>query len=210
MTFPSSSLTLRALLLFAGFSAVTAEALSFGAGPKIGASFAGADVDGVEDEERRTGLVIGAVTEFGVTSPYSVVLEPSYLMRGARFDVAGASARGDLDYFEIPVLAKAKFGNLSTAHAFLFLGPSFGFLTSSEGRVGIFTDSFEDQAAGFHVAGDIGAGLAYRLRKYIYVAADLRYSHGFTNALEEDIGTIESWYARDIRAAGSILIHLIE
>lgn len=197
-------------LLIAGLSAAPSHALSFGAGPKIGANFAGADVDGVEDEERRTGLSLGAVAEFGVTSPFSLVLEPQYLQRGASFDVLGGDAKGELDYFELPVLAKAKFGSIQTVHAYLFLGPSFGFKTSSEGEVFGVSDSFEDQVASFTVSGDVGGGVAFRVQRYVYLTGDVRYSHGFTNALEDDIGTIESWYSRDIRAAGAVLIHFIE
>lgn len=188
-------------------------ALSFGVGPKIGASFAGADVeDNIDDEERRTGIGLGLGAEFGVTSPFSLMVEPMYLQRGARFDILGSRARGDLDYFEIPVLAKAKFGSISTAHAYLFLGPSFGLKVSSEGRYLTFKDEFEEDLASFTFSGDVGAGVAYRLQRYVYLSADARYSHGFTDALENPIagGAIDSWYSRDIRLMAAILFHLTE
>lgn len=198
------------LLLLATALAKPVAAMSLGIGPKAGVNFAGADVDGVDNEDRRTGAVLGVVAEFGVTSPYSLVIEPSYLQRGADFEILGAEARGELDYFEIPVLAKAKFGNLRGVHAYLFLGPSLGLKMDSEGSILGFADPFEEEVATFTVSGQIGAGLAVRLSEYLYLASDLRYSHGFTNALEDDIGTIDSWYSRDIQASASLLFHLTE
>lgn len=198
------------LILSLGALPREAEALSFGAGPKLGANFGSAEIDDVNDVESRTGLAVGAMAEFGVTSPFSLVLEPMYLQRGARFDVLGGTARGDFDYLEVPVLAKAKFGSITAAHAYLFLGPSFGFLMSSEGRYAGFTDDFEDQVASFNVSGDVGVGATYRVRPYTYLSADVRYSQGFTNALEEDILAIETWNHRDVRVSAGFLIHLIE
>lgn len=185
-------------------------ALSFGVGPKVGMNFGGAAVDDIEDEERRTGLALGAMAEFGVTSPFSLVLEPGYVQRGARFEIVGARVRGDLDYFEIPVLAKAKFGSIRTGHGYVFAGPSFGFLTSSEGRVAGFTGEFEDQVASFVLSGDLGGGGAYRVSRYVFLSADLRYTHGFGDALEDPIGGIDSWHHRDIRASLGVLFHLTE
>lgn len=210
MTLPSLHSALPLALLLTGLAATTAQALSFGVGPKVGANFGSAEIDNVEDVERRTGLALGAMAEFGVTDPLSLVLEPMYLQRGARFDILGARARGDLDYFEIPILAKAKFGDIRTAHAFLFLGPSLGILTASEGRYLGFEDAFEEEFAQFTFAFDVGAGVAYRIARYVYLSADLRYSHGFTDAMEGNIGAIDDWHHRDIRAAGAILFHLME
>jgi hypothetical protein len=197
-------------LLFLGALPRHAEALSFGVGPKLGANFGSAEIDDVNDVESRTGLAVGAMAEFGVTSPFSLVLEPMYLQRGARFDVLGGTARGDFNYLEVPILAKAKFGSLNTAHAYLFLGPSLGFLMSSEGRYAGFTDDFEDQVGSFAVSGEVGVGAAYKLRPYTYLSADVRYAHGFTDVLDEDIVAIDSWNHRDVRLMLGLLIHLTQ
>lgn len=184
-------------------------AVSMGVGPKGGVNFAGADVDDVKNQERRTGASLGLAAEFGVTSPWSLMVEAQYLQRGARFDVVGIEAEGDLDYLEIPVLVKAKFGS-TAAHAYAFAGPSLGLKLSSEGRYAGFADAFEEEAATFTISGDVGAGAAYQLSRYVYLNADLRYSHGFTDALEQSIGAIDSWYHRDVRLMAGILFHLTE
>ena len=120
-----------------------------------------------------------------------------------------ARAKGDLDYLEIPVLLKAKFGALK-AHAYGIVGPSFGFNLDAKGSLGSFSDTFKDQAANLTVSGDIGAGAGFQLSRYVYFTVDGRYSHGFTNALDKDVGDIGDWKARDIRALAGLLIHLTE
>lgn len=203
-----SLLPTAACLLLAG--AIPATALSFGLGPKLGANLSGADIDGGTDEKRMTGLAVGGMAEFGVTSPFSLVLEPMYLQRGADFEVGGISADGEFSYFEVPLLAKAKFGSLSTAHAYVFAGPSMGIKTSAEGSFAGFTGDFDDETSDLVFSGDIGGGAAFRLRPFVYLSADVRYSHGFSNAFEDEIGSLESWHHRDIRLMAGLLIHLIE
>lgn len=183
--------------------------LSLGVGPKAGINLGGASVDDVDNQERRIGVAAGVMAEFGVTNPYSLMLEAQYLQRGARFDVLGIEAEGDLDYLEIPALIKAKFGS-TARHAYLIAGPSLGIKLSSEGRYAGFEDGFEDEAASFTVSGDVGLGGSFQLQKYVYLSADARYSHGFTDALEEPIGAIDSWHARDFRIMAGVLFHLTE
>jgi hypothetical protein len=146
-----------------------------------------------------------------VTNPFSLLVEPTYVQKGASFGAFGniTSAEGDLDYLEVPVLVKAKFGALK-AHAFAFAGPSFGFNLKTKGSLGDFTSDFKDQAASLAISGDIGAGAGFQLQRYLYLTADVRYSHGFTNALDKSVGDIDSWYARDIRLVGGLLFHLTE
>lgn len=184
--------------------------LSFGAGPIVGAEFANASVENHDNTTGRTGLAVGLRTEFGVTKPYSLLIEPQYVQKGAGFTAFGiSSAKGDLDYLEVPVLVKAKFGALKM-HAYLFAGPSFGFNLNAKGSLGDFSSDFKDQAASLAISGDIGGGGAFQLQKYIYLNADVRYSHGFTNALDKSVGDIGSWYSRDIRLMGGLLFHLTE
>jgi hypothetical protein len=201
------------LLLSAALLAAPAavHALSFGAGPVIGAEFSNASIENHDQKDGRTGLAVGLRTEFGVTSPYSLLVEPMYVQKGASFGAFGniTSAEGDLDYLEIPVLVKAKFGALK-AHAFVFAGPSLGFNLNTKGKLGDFSGDFKDQAASLEVSGDVGAGAGFQLRKYVYLTGDVRYSHGFTNALDKSVGDIGSWYSRDIRLLAGVLIHLTQ
>jgi len=201
------------LLLSAILAAAPAavHALSFGAGPIAGVEFANASIENHDKTEGRTGLAVGLRTEFGVTSPYSLLIEPTYVQKGASFGAFGniTSAEGDLDYLEVPVLVKAKFGALK-AHAFAFAGPSFGFNLNAKGSLGDFGGDFKDHAASLAISGDIGGGAGFQLSQFVYFTADVRYSHGFTNAMDKSVGDIGSWYSRDIRLVAGVLFHLTQ
>lgn len=188
------------------------HALSFGIGPIGGVEFANAMVDDHDKTDGRTGLALGARAEFGVTRPYSLLVEPMYVQKGARFDVLGGTAKGDLDYLEIPLLLKAKFGALK-AHAYGIVGPSFGVNLNAEGRYdtfATFSGDFKDRAANWVLSGDIGAGAGFQLQRYVYLTGDVRYSYGFTDALDKPVGDIDSWHSSDIRLVAGLLIHLTE
>jgi hypothetical protein len=201
------------LLLSAALLAapVAVHALSFGAGPIAGVEFANASVDNHSKTSGLTGLAIGLRTEFGVTNPYSLLIEPTYVQKGASFGAFGGitSAEGDLDYLEIPVLVKAKFGALK-AHVYAIAGPSFGINLKAKGSLGNLSGDFKDNAANLAISGDIGVGAGFQLQHYVYLTGDVRYSHGFTNALDKSVGDIDSWYSRDIRLVAGLLIHLTQ
>jgi hypothetical protein len=198
-------------LLLAGLALapVRASALSFGVGPIGGMNFGNASVSNHDNTNGRQGLALGLRSEFGVTSPYSLLVEGMYVQKGARFDVLGVTTRGDFDYIEIPVLLKAKFGAMK-AHAFVFAGPSLGINVNATGKYASFSDTFKDQSQSVVFSGDIGGGAAFQVAQYVYVSGDVRYSHGFTNALKNSIGDIDDWKSRDIRAMLGLLFHLTQ
>jgi hypothetical protein len=209
---PLSHRFVSALILLA--VPMAAHSLSLGVGPIGGINFGNAAVDNHDETDMRTGLALGGRAEFGVTSPYSLLVEAMYVQKGARFDVSAGPfgsirAQGDLDYLEIPLLIKAKFGKQG-AHAYLFAGPSMGINLNTEGKFGSLSDTFKDEAASLTFSGDIGLGAAFRVQRYVYLTADVRYSHGFSDALDESVGDIDSWKSRDVRALAGVLIHLSE
>lgn len=188
--------------------------LSFGIGALGGVNLGNADVEGHSNSETRTGMAMGLRTEFGVTNPISLLIEPTYVQKGALFDynfglLGKIKARGELDYIEIPVLIKAKFGALK-AHAFGFVGPSLAINTSAKGSIGSYSDEFKQQAAKTVISGDIGGGGAFQVQQYVYLSVEARYSHGFTDALKKSVGDIDSWKSRDVRLMVGLLIHLTE
>lgn len=64
-----------------------------------------------------------------------------------------------------------------------------------------------DSVSAFNLSADIGVGGAYQVQEFIYVNADVRYSHGFTSA--SDDGTDDNdWLNRDIRIQLCLLFHL--
>jgi hypothetical protein len=209
ISFSKTNMVRFALLTAFAISPTAVSALSFGVGPIGGMNFGNADVDDQDETEMRNGLALGLRAEFGVTSPYSLLVEPAYVQKGARFEYAGIDSEGDFDYIEIPLLLKAKFGAMKT-HAFAFAGPSIGILTSTDGKLGSLDVDFEDQAASVVFSGDVGGGAAFQVSEFVYLSADVRYSHGFSNALEDPVATIDEWMSRDIRATLGLLFHLTQ
>ena len=196
-------------LLAAGLllSPLAASALTLGIGPKGGMNFGDAAVDSHDETESRQGLAVGGQIEFGAASTISLQVEPMYVQKGARFDVLGATTRGDFDYLEIPVLIKAKLGP-ANAHLYTFAGPSIGINLNTEGSIGDLEGNFEDEAASTVFSGDIGIGGEFQLADRIMLSADIRYSHGFTSALDESVGDIDDWYSRDIRLMAGLSFNL--
>lgn len=204
-------LTLSILALSATFLCHEARAVSLGAGPIGGVNLGNAEVEDYDDIEMRTGMAAGLRLELGVTSPYSLLIEPTYVQRGARFKGDGifgdVDIEGDLDYLEVPVLLKAKFGAIKS-HAYVFAGPSLGFNLSADGEFGAF--DVDDIEPAMTISGDVGVGGGFQVAQYVFLTGDVRYTYGFNNALEEDVGDVESWKARDIRFMLGILFHITE
>lgn len=185
-----------------------AQALNFrsiGVGLKGGLNIANVSD---EDFDSRMGLAIGGQAEFGVTSPFSLVLEPGYLQRGAKEETVLGDSTWKLDYMEIPILLKAKFGSIQTAHAYAFVGPSLGFNLKSE--VEVNDETMDRDANYFNISGDLGVGGAYRVSEFVYLSADARYSMGFTDATDDEKVELFDWMNRDIRISLGVLFHLIQ
>jgi hypothetical protein len=201
------------LSIFSG----TASALDFGVGPIVGVNLANASVEdsggSSVNTEIYTRFAFGARAEFGVTSPFSLLLEPMYLQRGAtekmHISIPGfldTTLKADfrLNYLELPILAKAKFGSMK-AHAYAFAGPSLGIFLNGEAESGGETTK-ADSVSTFNLSGDIGVGGSYQLQEFIYLNADARYSMGFLNA--DDSKDEMKWKNRDIRFQLCVLFHL--
>lgn len=189
------------------FLPLVASAVSVGIGPKGGMNFGDAAVDGHEKTEMRQGLAIGGQIEFGAANPISLQIEPMYVQKGARFDVVGITTRGDFDYLEIPVLIKAKLGP-AAAHLYTFAGPSIGINLNTEGSFGSLDGNFEDEAASTVFSGDIGIGGEFQVADRVMLSADIRYSHGFTSALDDAVVDIDDWKSRDIRLMAGLSFYL--
>jgi len=206
----SSTALVAGLSLFSG----NASAMSFGVGPLLGVNLGNASYE-VGGDDVKTSLLtrfaFGARAEFGVTTPFSLLLEPMYLQRGAtaKTDI-GLGNTIDVDfrmnYLELPILAKAKFGSMK-AHGYVFAGPSLGIFLNGEAEAEGHTEK-ADSISTFNLSGDIGVGGSYQLQEFIYLNADVRYSMGFLNA--NDSSDPVKWKNRDIRFQLCVLFHLLK
>jgi len=191
-----------------------AAAIPLGLGAVGGVNIGNADIEGHSETDPRIGMAMGLRLEFGVSSPFSLLVEPTYVQKGADFSydaglLGEADASGELDYVEIPLLLKAKFGAMKT-HLFLFAGPSIGINVAAKGNIESLSDTFEEEVAPVVYSGDVGVGIAFQVQQYVYLSAEGRYSHAFSDALDESVGDIDSWKSRDFRLMAGVMVELFD
>ena len=189
--------------------------MSMGLGIKGGMNFANATIKDNNGKTVNTntlnGYSIGGLVEFGVHNPWSLVLEPSYVKNGAEFkDFDG---KVNLSYLQLPVLVKAKFGS-PDLHLFIFAGPNFGLNLDATGsaKFGALSTTWnaKDDIKNMDIAGDVGAGVSVKLMPNVHASIDARYTYGFTNIIESNSNSLDSWNSRDIKLLAGLTFHLPE
>jgi hypothetical protein len=159
--------------LLAGVSVAAQAQTGVRFGLKAGASltnFTGKDVEGASN---KFGFNGGVVANFGINDMFSIQPEVLYSMKGAKVD--GSDARVNLNYIDVPILAKIATGETGL---FFELGPQVGFLASANAKSGGASLDVKDSFKGV----DFGyaAGVGFQVSSSAMVG--LRYNGGFTNA----------------------------
>jgi hypothetical protein len=164
------------LITAAGVNTAKAQSpVNFGL--RAGLNFANFnDLDG-EKPDSRTGLMVGGYLNFKVPmSPISIQPEVLYSQKGA--EEAGTTI--ELDYLEIPVLAKFSFApGPATPH--VYFGPYVGFVLKSEVSSGGASADIDNTQTDF--GGIVGAGLDLNLG-VTELNAGVRYGFGLTDAFD--------------------------
>lgn len=115
--------------------------------PKIGLTISSLGYsEDVKDVSARTSMQLGVAFDFGVTSSFSIQPELLYIQKGNK--IVNVVKTGTvtkttttylhINYLEIPVLAKAKFGNEDTEF-YITGGPSLGIGLSADFRTVVAT-----------------------------------------------------------------------
>ncbi|TPN88691.1 porin family protein [Aquimarina algicola] len=154
-----------------GFAVTTTNAQGIKFGIKGGLNFANfnelknSDLD--IDTDSRTGYHIGAVLQLGLTESFAIQPEVLYSAQGTD-DL-------DVDYLNIPVLAKFKFAKFLSIEA----GPQFGFVVNDD--IDKAFDEIVDsaEAESFDLSGAIGAGVEFGP-----FFGQLRYNFGLTDVVD--------------------------
>lgn len=169
-------------------------------GPRIGATFANAKVDGDNepDFDNRTSVLFGGVMELGLGDNFAIQPEASYIQRG--FDggddgLLDLAPTLTLNYLDIGGLIKLKTGSSEQLSAYLGAGPSYSYLLSGEiGGLEIDFDEDETFNRGDWTA-NFAAGVQLPLGKS-YLFVDVRYLLGLTDVNEnEDVEVRNRSYA---------------
>jgi hypothetical protein len=180
--------------LFAGWLPAAAFAQSIESGVKGGVTFAtvpqigpALDFDS-STTDYRAGVTAGGFVTYDVNDWFGVQPELLYVQKGVevtRTDEAAAPAdRFEMDYLEIPVLARFS-GGPSDTRLYLLAGPTFGIrlngtVQEKTGEVTIerdVGDELKRSDVGLTVGGGVEAG---------FLLVEARYTEGLTNINKPD------------------------
>jgi hypothetical protein len=208
-------------LLVAGSPAANAQGLYLGAAGGVNKADLEVNVEflpGVDLFSPRTLEAVGGVVELEVTPRLAIRLEPMYLRKGARLDVAVSdflgglaglgpdfSADFDLRYFELPIhLNVALLGG--PVQPYILVGPSLGLLF--EARV-TFQDAIaqdiEEQLKLPDVSLNLGGGVNITFGRG-RLFAEGRYSRGLMTISDEIQGIDLNARTRGVQIIGGVTV----
>ena len=168
---------MKKLILFAalavfGFTQVNAQA-KFGA--KAGANLANL-VGDIEDNKMLFGFHVGAVAEFAISEDFFIAPELLFSTQGYKLDDDDFDASLNLNYINLPIMAKYQVADGFTLEA----GPQIGFLMSSKFKV----EGESGDAEGLSdIDFGLNLGLGYRLESGLFFQG--RYNIGLSNVADE-------------------------
>lgn len=174
------ALTFLGLVAFST-SALAQQEVKFG--PKAGVNFT--NLSGTDNSEMKIGFHVGAVAEIKFNEKFSVQPEVVYSAQGTKYTttlpvVGKVEAKSNLDYVNIPILAKYYIVDGFSVEA----GPQVGFLVKAEGKVEGGNDSKTIDIKDGHKSVDFGValGLAYDLPMGLFVGG--RFNLGLADIRE--------------------------
>ncbi|MDB5102914.1 MAG: uncharacterized protein JWP91_603 [Fibrobacteres bacterium] len=159
------------------------------------------------DVKTRVGTAIGVLAEWGVHGNYGLALEPM-LNFGGPSVTNGAGYEPDLMVLEIPILLRRNFLFREHNRLFVFAGPNLSFPLSAEGDIAANTALKKDNLKAFEFLMDVGLGGTVRIVEYWHLMGNVRYTHGFTDVLEDPIGGVDEWKSRNVKFLFGIMHHI--
>jgi hypothetical protein len=187
------------LFSFIAFSAAQAQfgikgGISLGTMAQEGAGYSRSDVE----SKSIIGPVVGITYEMNIADIISIQPELLYTQLGSKnkYDLLGSNLENNyrINYLELPVLAKVKFGNMDRESMGFYIaaGPWLGYALNGKQKVistGLlnttterdFTFDDEDDAKRLNYGMIGAAGVTFGR-----AALDLRYNYGFNNLLDAD------------------------
>lgn len=158
---------------FAVFGLFNANAQEVTFGVKAGVNFANFSGDDADNLDGRTAFHVGGVANFGISELFSVQPELLYSAQGVEQTFEGVTGKVQVDYLNLPVLAKFMIADGLSIHA----GPQVGFLLSAKAKGGEETMDIKDELKGTDFSGVLGLG--YQMDNGLNFGA--RYNLGFSN-----------------------------
>jgi hypothetical protein len=172
--------------LVAAASAASAQGMEIGVKGGLSlAEFSGGDNAFDSAQGSRKGLVAGAFLAFPLGGPLSLQPEALFAQKGTAYDFPDLDTTLKLDYVEVPLLLKARFGVF--VRPYVFAGPYVGFRLSAKAHSDAGDDGeedvdFEDRSKGTDYGFVAGAGLEIGV-----FLVEGRYARGYAGIAADDI-----------------------
>lgn len=165
--------------LLAGVSVAAQAQTGVRFGLKAGASLTSVTGEDSEGFANKFGFHGGVVANFAFNDMISIQPEVLYSMKGAKID--GTSGRFNVNYIDVPVLAKISTG---ATGLFFELGPQVGFRASA--KIKDDNTSFDAKEIIKDVDFGYAAGIGFQAASGPMIG--LRYNGGFTNLGKDNVG----------------------
>jgi hypothetical protein len=128
----------------------------------------------------RIGAVVGGFVTLPIAAWIEVQPEVLYAMKGGTLDDRGVESHVDLDYLDVPVLARISRRGAGRRHYYVAGGPSFGLRLRARSRVdfGSSTEEIDisDDLERLDLGIAVGGGVAFGA-----IVFDGRYTFGLTD-----------------------------
>jgi hypothetical protein len=144
------------------------------------ANFTGEDVFHNSSSE---GFAGGVFMRYPLSNSWSFQPEALFTMRGAEFSVEDIETEQQMNYIEMPLLARFGWGHGAMFRPALFIGPSVAFLLKNKIVDGAEID-LKDGSRDVDVGGILGADLEHNLGAG-EIILDARYEMGFISWTED-------------------------
>ena len=168
------TLSIIAVLAF-GFT--NAQEVKFGV--KGGINFADltGDIDG---NTSKVGFQVGGFAEIKLTEKFAIQPELLFSAQGTKSDEDGSDLKYNLDYLNVPVMAKYYVADKFSLEA----GPQIGFLLSAKAKAGDEDADVKDLFKSIDFGVNFGAGYDFTEN----ISAGIRYNLGLSNVLDTEDG----------------------
>ncbi len=138
------------------------------------------------DPESRTVMGFGGIVSVPISNTFGILLEPTYLEKGAQEKEEDFALTWKAQYLEIPVLLKAALGSRNI-RPYLIAGPSLAFKLGSNLKVGggglALNFDVDDVLTGTDFSLVFGGGVSILMRT-VTVFADFRYALGVSDIFQ--------------------------
>jgi len=134
--------------------------------------------------DTKIGFYAGGLMELSVSNQFAIQPELFFTTMGGKLTESGDEFKLDLNYINLPVLAKYKFTPAFSVYA----GPQVGFLMTAKAKSGGESVDIKEVFKGVDFSGVLGVG--YTLTSG--VGFDARYQVGFANVAKNTGSTVKN------------------